>query len=398
MDWAATAQKIFGKLRELTMMKILVLPLFQMNTGHHKVADTLINFLQKQFPYVFCKKIDFLSYCNELMEKMVSEMYLRWIRSHPASYHRVYKTFMYHDVHRLELVSFEPWLPYFESKMKKMLEREKPELIICTHSFPSRILQRLKRKKMIHVPVINVYTDFFINSVWGKRNIDYHFVPHADAKRELMTKYHIEERRIAVTGIPVHEVFMAKHSEAKRKRRPFHLLLAGGNQGLGNIIDFLKKAKDSHLFRYSVLCGANKKLYDEIASWKHPHIRPFPYISSPQEMNRLYNEVDAVITKPGGVTVSEVLHKQLPIFTIDYLPGQEQINLQYLEKRGLVYNLSGLRHYEQKIFHVLTDEIEKNRFYRRVHEYFSEIEKTAQDALEKMVAAMCEGSYRALRK
>jgi processive 1,2-diacylglycerol beta-glucosyltransferase len=379
------------------MMKILVLPLFQMSTGHHKVADTLIVFLQRQFQDVYCKKIDFLSYCNELMEKMVSEMYLRWIRSHPASYHRVYKTFMYHDVHRLEFVAFEPWLPYFENKMKKMLEKEKPTLIICTHSFPSRILQRLKRKKMIQTPVINVYTDFFINSVWGKRDIDYHFVPHADAKQELMAKYHIDEKQIIVTGIPVHEVFMTKHSELQGKRRPFHLLLAGGNQGLGNIVDFFKKVENSRLFRYSVLCGTNKKLYDEIASWKHPYIRPFSYISSPQEMNRLYNEVDAVITKPGGVTVSEVLYKQLPIFTIGYLPGQEQINLQYLEKHGLIYNLTGLRDYERKIVHVLTDEIEKNRFYRRVHEYFSQIEKTAQDALKEIVA-MYQGRYRALWK
>jgi processive 1,2-diacylglycerol beta-glucosyltransferase len=278
-----------------------------------------------------------------------------------------------------------------------MLEKEKPTLIICTHSFPSRILQRLKRKKLIQIPVINVYTDFFINSVWGKRDIDYHFVPHADAKKELMTKYHIDEKRIIVTGIPVHEVFMTKHSELKGKRRPFHLLLAGGNQGLGNIVDFFKKVEDSRLFRYSVLCGTNKKLYDEIASWKQPHIRPFSYISSPQEMNRLYNEVDAVITKPGGVTVSEVLHKQLPVFTVGYLPGQEQINLQYLEKHGLIYNLTGFRYYERKIIHVLTDEIEKNRFYRRVHEYFSQIEKTAQDALKEIVA-MYQGQYRALWK
>ncbi|UOE76573.1 MGDG synthase family glycosyltransferase [Parageobacillus thermoglucosidasius] len=379
------------------MMKILVLPLFQMSTGHHKVADTLIDFLQRQFRDVHCKKIDFLSYCNEFMEKIVSEMYLRWIRSHPASYHRVYKTFMYPDFHWLEFVSLEPWLPYFENKMKKLLEKERPTLIICTHSFPSRILQRLKRKRATQTPVINVYTDFFINSVWGKRDIDYHFVPHADAKRELMTKYHIDEKRIIVTGIPVHEAFMAKHSEAKGKRRPFHLLLAGGNQGLGNIIDFFKKMEYSRLFRYSVLCGTNKKLYDEIAGWKHPHIRPFSYISSPQEMNRLYNEVDAVITKPGGVTVSEVLHKQLPLFTVSYLPGQEQINLQYLEKRGLIYNLTGHCYYERKIVHVLTDEIEKNRFYRRVNEYFSQIEKTAQDALKEIVA-MHQRQYRALWK
>ncbi|QPA31172.1 MGDG synthase family glycosyltransferase [Thermaerobacillus caldiproteolyticus] len=367
------------------MMRILVLPLFQMSSGHHKVADTLIDFLQKQFPTVLCKKVDFLSYCNEYIEKVISEMYLRWIRSHPKLYHHVYKTLMYPDFGRLEFVHLEPWLPYFEHKMKKMVEKEQPQLIICTHSFPSRILQRLKKRKVVKAPVINVYTDFFMNGIWGKRGIDYHFVPHADAKRELITKYHIKEEQIIVTGIPVHEKLMSKKVENRGKRRPFHLLLAGGNQGLGNMIDFFEKMEGSRAFQYSVLCGTNKKLYEEISSWRQPHIRPLPYISDIEEMNCLYHEVDAVITKPGGVTVSEVLHKRLPLFTIGYLPGQEQINLRYLEEKGLIYNLSGLDDYEQRILHVLNDEVEQNRFYKRIAEYFSQIEKTAQDALKEIV-------------
>lgn len=371
-------------------MRILLLPLFQMSSGHHKVADALIDFLQTQIPTVFCKKIDFLSYCNEYIEKIVSEMYLRWIRSHPSSYHRVYKALMYPDFQRLEFVHLELWLPYFEHKMKKMVEKEQPELIICTHSFPSRILQRLKKRKEVQTPVINVYTDFFMNGIWGKQGIDYHFVPHAEAKQELVARYCIEEKQIIVTGIPVHETFMSKGDEMKGKHEQFHLLLAGGNQGLGNMIDFFGKMENSYSFRYSVLCGTNEKLYEEIAGWKHPNIRPFRYICDIEEMNRLYNEVDAIITKPGGVTVSEVLHKRLPIFTIDYLPGQEEINLRYLEKHGLIYNLTGLEHYERKIAYVLSNEKEQNRFGKRVNGYFSQIEKTAQNALKDIVTVYRE--------
>lgn len=156
------------------MMKVLVLPLFQMSSGHHKVADALIDFLQKQFSFVVCRKVDFLSYCNEYIEKFVSEVYLRWIRSHPTSYHHIYKILMYRDFQKIEWIHLEPWLPYFEHKMKRMLEKEKPHLIICTHSFPSRILQRLKKRNLIDIPVINVYTDFFMNGIWGKKGIDYH--------------------------------------------------------------------------------------------------------------------------------------------------------------------------------------------------------------------------------
>ena len=37
-------------------------------------------------------------------------------------------------------------------------------------------------------------------------------------------------------------------------------------------------------------------------------------------MSALYDQVDAIMTKPGGVTISEVFQKQLPIFVHHYLP------------------------------------------------------------------------------
>ncbi|MCB6704879.1 hypothetical protein LI092_10315, partial [Streptococcus parasanguinis] len=69
------------------------------------------------------------------------------------------------------------------------------------------------------------------------------------------------------------------------------------------------------------------------------HIIPVPYIQSRKEMSRLYDEADAIITKPGGVTISEVIQKKLPIFIHSVLPGQEEINLAFLKQHGLVFEL-----------------------------------------------------------
>ena len=49
-------------------------------------------------------------------------------------------------------------------------------------------------------------------------------------------------------------------------------------------------------------------------------------------MNELYSMADAIITKPGGVTISEALKKGLPIFIHSALPGQEEINLKLIKK------------------------------------------------------------------
>ncbi|MDA6131239.1 hypothetical protein OSK38_28225, partial [Escherichia coli] len=65
-------------------------------------------------------------------------------------------------------------------------------------------------------------------------------------------------------------------------------------------------------------------------------IEPIGYIEDPFEMNQLYNKADAILTKPGGVTISEALQKKLPILVHTSLPGQEEINLDYLLEKNLV--------------------------------------------------------------
>jgi processive 1,2-diacylglycerol beta-glucosyltransferase len=47
-------------------------------------------------------------------------------------------------------------------------------------------------------------------------------------------------------------------------------------------------------------------------------------------MNDLYNEMDLVLTTPGGITISGRLRKQIPVFLFHALPGQEEINKTFL--------------------------------------------------------------------
>lgn len=53
-------------------------------------------------------------------------------------------------------------------------------------------------------------------------------------------------------------------------------------------------------------------------------------------MNQLYDAVDGIVSKPGGVTMTECLWKGIPIFVYEALPGQEEFNLRYLSRKGLV--------------------------------------------------------------
>ena len=348
------------------MKKILFLPFLQMRSGHHQVAEALMDMVQKQTNGIMVKKIDILSYANAQLEKMITSGYLKWIRYAPETYDLAYKKFFYTASPNDK--SFKWYHYFFLKKMEQLLMEEKPDLIVCTHGFPSYLLSQLKRKRKCEVPVINVYTDFFINNIWGREEIDYHFLPSQDVKEGLIKKYHIPEQRMMVTGIPVHQEITKNIKPQKRWSRP-KILISGGNNGLGGIVKLLGKSKQSSQSDFYVLCGNNKKLYNEILSWNVDHVKPLPYISSREEMNKLYEEMDAIVTKPGGVTISEVLQKRLPVFVRSVLPGQEEINLRYLTKKGLVFRLKPKKSFEQELLGILKDPTIMNQWEQSIQTY-----------------------------
>ncbi|MEK5173930.1 galactosyldiacylglycerol synthase [Heyndrickxia sp. FSL W8-0496] len=353
------------------MKKILFLPFLQMRSGHHQVAEVLMDLAEKQTNDTIVKKIDLLSYINQPLEKMITSGYLKWIRYAPETYDLVYKKFFYTATPNEH--SFKWYYYFFLKKMEQLLMEENPDLIVCTHGFPSYLLSQLKRKRKFQVPVINVYTDFFINNFWGKKEIDYHFLPSKDVKTELHKKYHISEQRLIVTGIPVHEEMTKYIKQQKQGNRP-KILISGGNNGLGGIVKLLDNSKESSQSDFFVLCGNNKKMYDELLSWNVKHIKPLPYISSRVEMNKLYEEMDAIVTKPGGVTISEVLQKGLPVFVQSVLPGQEELNLQYLTKKGLVFRIKQKNNFEQELLSILKDPSKINQWESSIHAYQNGIE------------------------
>ena len=342
-----------------------------MRSGHHQVAEALMDIVKKQSNEIIVKKIDLLSYANPSLEKMITSSYLKWIRYAPETYDFAYKKFFYAASSNKQ--SFKWYYYFLLKKMEQLLTEEKPDLIVCTHGFPSYLLSQLKRNRKCGVPVINVYTDFFINSVWGRKEIEYHFLPSKDVKVDFSKKYHISEQRMIVTGIPVHEE-ITKNIRPQKQGDRFKILISGGNNGLGGIVKLLEKSKQSLQSDFFVLCGNNKKLYYEILSWNLNHIKPLPYISSRAEMNKLYEEVDAIITKPGGVTISEALQKGLPVFVQSVLPGQEEINLQYLTKKGLVFRLKAIKSFEQELLSVLMDPNKMNQWEHSIQNYHNGIE------------------------
>ena len=53
------------------------------------------------------------------------------------------------------------------------------------------------------------------------------------------------------------------------------------------------------------------------------------------QVPELMSVSDLVVTKPGGLTITESLASGLPIVAINPIPGQEEENAEFLEKAGV---------------------------------------------------------------
>lgn len=352
---------------------ILFLPFLQIPSGHHQVANSLMEELEKSYPYLACEKVDILAYGYGKMEELISKVYLKWIGVLPSLYNSIYKVSVYRALDRTK--RYRLYEVLFVYLMKRLLEEKRPDLIVCTHALPAYMVNFLKERNKLHTPVVNIYTDFFIHSFWGIKHIDFHFVATLQMK-EFLRKKGVPNERIFVTGIPVHDKFRKKTKPNLPCLKPqMRVLLSGGNLGVGGLENVIRKIKNTDFkenIQFYILCGKNQKLFKKLKRLNKNHIVPLPYIQSREEMSHLYDKIDAILTKPGGVTISESLFQRKPIFIFDALPGQEKINLKELMDLGVAFPLSKGNLCEG-LLKTLSDKEQMDKYYGQVERFHAQL-------------------------
>lgn len=359
-----------------TQKTILFLPFLQIPSGHHQVAHALMEGIQKDQIDIKCDQVDILSYSYGSIEALVSNVYLKWIKVCPGFYNWIYQNSVYKNVdekkrYRLYELLFAPF-------MRRLIRDKQPDLIICTHALPSYILNYLKEKGELKTPVINVYTDYFIHSCWGIEHIDFHFVP-SHHMRDFLKKKGVNDEQIFVTGIPIHKKI--KKPKENIMNTPasssWSVLITGGSLGVGAIEDLIYKIGTEKKIQFYVLCGKNDNLYQKLHQLQRDNITPLTYIACREKMNKLYDQVDAIVTKPGGVTISESLFKRIPIFIYHVLPGQEEINLQQLKKLGVIFHLNKWENERSRLDKQLQsffqNENQLQRYQERITKYHQQL-------------------------
>ncbi|MDD4900276.1 MAG: glycosyltransferase, partial [Candidatus Omnitrophica bacterium] len=206
------------------------------------------------------------------------------------------------------------------------LIKENPDFIISTHFLPSEIAASLKKSKKIKSQLLTVITDFGVHPFWISHPTDCYIVSSAFTKRQLLQQG-IIEAHIRDIGIPVDEKFYAAYEREGLARNlglnsdKFTVLIMTGSFGTGPLEEIASAL--SPLAQVIVVCARNEKLFRRLREKAYKNVKVFGFVDNIHELMAVS---DCMITKPGGLSISEALAMELiPVF-ISAIPGQEVEN------------------------------------------------------------------------
>lgn len=308
-----------------------------MGSGHNKAANAVAEAIKRKYPVNKINVIDFMSTETAYFNSLVKDIYLKMLDHTPSVYEFFYK-FTSDSTKGSTIQSV--FAHAMKKDMRELIKKYEADMVICTHPFPCAAASYLKQTGEINIPLITVMTDFCVHQFWLYKNIDIYFTANDLLKKEMVNQGLLEER-IFVTGIPVGYNFRVDYNRddllAKfklEKDKPVALIMGGG-LGLGGVKNALcqleRLKKDIQIL---VITGANVALWSQMNEYaQHSKHKIFVWGYS-HNIQEFMSVATFLISKPGALTISEALTRELPMILHDPIPGPEVDNAKFVSDNG----------------------------------------------------------------
>jgi len=263
---------------------------------------------------------------------------------------------------------------------------ERPAAVVCT--FPFGGVGAALRRAGIYVPVFTVITDYHLHNRWLQTQADRYYAATAELAAELKERG-IDRSRIVVSGIPVRETFRAglrRASDSKsggsdsankgkdsandgkdsvidggnsafdvahsagfvppggRESSGTILYLSGTHATVADTLRSVKLLLRLPGIRIDVVCGRNARLRRELEREfkRESRVTVHGFVETMPELMR---RASCIVTKAGGITLTEAVQAGTPLLIYKPQPGQELENARYFLAQGaarIAYNAAEL--------------------------------------------------------
>ena len=307
-------------------------------SGHQVAAESIAAALQKESPEINMRVVDpFINYID-ILPAVLDRLQALSISLMPSIYDTIWRRgapgSLYERITELG---------FLQDLLKDEIRQNKAKVIIATHVMATAMTVTLKREYEIE-KVFGIVTDFGLNSYWPLKGVDAYYVAHEELKNTLVYRG-CRPEIIYPSGIPIRLSFEnADSSQYQMHKKPLHvLLIAGGlrsgayievKRRLFDLLDALEETKIKTI-RLTIITGAQEKLHNALIQKMNNYAFKINALGFVDNMRDLIAIHDIVITKPGGLIVSECLACGTPMILFQAGPGQEQANVEFLARHGV---------------------------------------------------------------
>ena len=306
--------------------------------GHMKAAEAVYESLKKNNTHDV-RYVDALDYATPWFKHLYAGTYTFLISKVPALWGFF---FWVADIRVLQpAIRLIRRLQNFchTGALRRLLIEEDFDYIISTHFMPTEVAAALKRSGRIRSRLICCITDYDVHRIWLMPEVNFYCVATEWTLGKL-AQLGVPAQKVIVSGIPVSEKFTQSFDiqELKDKlglkRDVFTVLIATGSFGIGPIEAIIEQLTG---FQIIVICGHNRVLYNRLKAADYPLLHVCGFV---ENMDELMAASDAIVTKPGGLSITEAMVQQLPLVFFNAIPGQEIHNVRVLSEYGI--GVSGL--------------------------------------------------------
>ena len=341
-------------------------------SGHKRAAQALAKAFSEIDPGVLVREVDTLVFASRLYRGTYAASYNAMASRAPRLWGVLYHSWALAPVNRgtapmrlaLDRLNLR--------RLVRVVERERPDAIVCTHFLPVEALSHARGAGKLQVPLYCVITDFTAHPFWAFPHVDRYFVASEKVQAQLAS-HGVPRASIDVTGIPVDPRFAQSIGRDTARARlsldPLQpmVLVMGGGSGVGPLAELATRLADlpgdPEVF---VVCGTNHRLRAQVeglarsarngAGRRGGRIVALGFTD---QVDVLLEACDVVVSKAGGLTCSEALIKGAPLVVYRPTPGQEVRNAEYLEAGGAALHADSIDAVETIVRRWLADPAER---------------------------------------
>jgi len=322
-------------------MKKILIVYATAGIGHTKAALAVKDALDEKGEGFSYEVVDILNYTNAFLKWIYHRFYIILVSDFPfiwaVVYHLLDIPFVYNCIKGLRTLMNR----MNSKKFADYLNRTKPDIVVSTHFFSSEVVSCLKRKGIVNPYLITIITDFKRHMYWIAKGTDLYIVG-SEILHEQLKFLGIEARKIKILGLPVEQNYFkaldrnALYKKLDIQKNSFVILIASGGFGVGPVEKIAKELMAANLpIQLMVVCGKNLPLRQGMEKIQKKSGMPMKVYGFVDNMHEFMEVADLLISKSGGMTVSEALAKELPMIITSPIPGQEMRNCEFLTENGV---------------------------------------------------------------